>query len=142
MQVKITRVGNDGSLPKRQHSDDAGYDIFSAECVYMYPGTRASVSTGIAVAIPEGFAGFILPRSGLAREQGVAILNSPGLVDSGYRGEWKITLINHGSKLCVIERGDRIAQLVVQRVETVEWLAVDALDDTERGHGGFGSTGV
>ena len=107
----------------------------------MEPGERASVPTGLAVAIPEGFAGLVIPRSGHAQRLGVGVVNGPGLIDSGYRGEVSVLLINHGSEKVSFARGERIAQLAVVAIPEVEWIEVDSLDETSRGSGGFGSTG-
>jgi dUTP pyrophosphatase len=114
----------------------------AAEAVTLAPGGRALVPTGIALAIPPGYAGFVLPRSGLALRRGVTVLNAPGLIDAGYRGEVKVLLVNHDTTPARLERGDRIAQLVVQRVEAADLREVDDLPPTERGPGGFGSTGA
>ncbi len=107
----------------------------------MEPGERAAVPTGIAVAIPDGYAGFVLARSGHAMQSGISVVNGPGLIDSGYRGEISVLLINHGEGAVIFETGDRIAQLVILAVPHVEWVEVDELDETARGAGGFGSTG-
>ena len=128
-------------LPLRAHPGDAGADLFSAEAAVVPPGERCDVGTGIALAIPEGFAGFVQPRSGLAFRQGITIVNAPGLIDSGYRGEIRVCLLNTGREPFVVSVGDRIAQLVIQRVETPTFRAVEVLDVTSRGDGGFGSTG-
>ena len=130
-------------LPRQQHAHDAGYDLHARETVELAAGGgRAIVATGIALAIPPGHAGFVLPRSGLALRHGVTCLNAPGLIDALYRGEIKVLLVNTDpSKGFTVRRGDRIAQLVVQRVEAVEWEVVDSLDTTERDTYGFGSTG-
>lgn len=118
-------------------------DLRAIEHVELEPFERALVATGIAIAIPEGYAGFVQPRSGLAIKQGVTVLNTPGLIDSHYRGELKVALINlDARKTFVVNPGDRIAQLVIQKVEQVAWQVVDELDATERGEGGFGSSGV
>jgi dUTP pyrophosphatase len=127
-------------LPAYAHDDDAGLDLHAAETVTLAPGARALVATGIALAIPPGFAGLVLPRSGLALRHGVTLLNAPGLIDAGYRGEVKALLINHGDAPVTLERGDRIAQLVVQRVERVALTPVPSLTPSARGAGGFGST--
>src|SRR5204862_8184908 len=119
----------------------AGFDVQSRRGLLIEPGERAVIPTGIAVAIPRGYAGFVLPRSGLAPRHGIALVNSPGLVDAGYRGEMSIVMINTDKREAFhIKRGDRIAQLVIQRVEEVLIIRVDELDDTSRGAGGFGST--
>jgi dUTP pyrophosphatase len=130
-------------LPAYQHDGDAGLDLCGAEDVTIAPGERAIVATGIAVAIPEGFVGLVVPRSGLAVRLGLSMVNTPGIVDSGYRGEIKIVLINHDLReQVVIARGERIAQLVVMPVASVTVEEVDELSTTTRGDGGFGSTGT
>src|SRR5438045_3298088 len=130
-------------LPAYAHPGDAGADLTAAQSVTLQAGGgRALIGTGLKVAIPDGFAGFVLPRSGLALKHGVTCLNTPGLVDSGYRGELKVLLVNTDpDEDYEIHRGDRIAQLVVQRVEHVQFTAVDELPDTTRSGGGFGSSG-
>ena len=144
MQLPIRRLDPDLPLPARQHEHDAGYDLVAAADAVLAPGGgRAAIPTGIALAIPPGYAGFVQPRSGLALKHGVTLLNTPGLVDAGYRDELKVIMVNHDpDREFVVRRGDRIAQLVIQRVEEVEFAVVDALDASERGLGGFGSTGV
>ena len=143
MEIRVQRLDPELPLPRQQHTDDAGYDLHARERVELAPGGRALVPTGLAVAIPSGYAGFVLPRSGLALKHGITCLNTPGLIDPLYRGELKVLLINTDpSHPFAIERGDRIAQLVIQRVEQVAWREVDALDVTERDTFGFGSTGV
>lgn len=135
----------DGSIepPQAQNRGDAGYDLRSSQDYKIEPGQRVLVSTGIALAIPQGYAGFVQPRSGLAIKNGITALNTPGLIDSGYRNEIKVILINHDPiETFVINKGDRIAQLVIQRYETVNWQVTDDLDDSERGTDGFGSTGI
>lgn len=130
-------------VPAYARPGDAGCDLVAAADVTLAPGGgRALVSTGIAIAIPEGYAGFVQPRSGLARDHGVTCLNTPGLIDSGYRGELKVLLVNTDpTEAFEVRRGERIAQLVVQAVEHVRFVEVDELPDSERGAGGFGSTG-
>ena len=134
-------------MPERAHDGDAGVDLFSAVDVELAPGERALVGTGIAVAIPHGMVGLIHPRSGLAARVGLSIVNSPGTIDAGYRGEIKVSLINLDPRAAiVVHRGDRIAQLLVQRVELPELVEVDSFDeaglaDTTRGSGGHGSSG-
>ena len=128
-------------MPARAREHDAGLDLYAAEAVTIEPGARALISTGIALAIPLGYAGFVLPRSGLALRHGITQLNTPGLIDSGYRGEVKVLLVNHDRAAAAIARGDRIAQLVIQRVEPAELVEVDELPPSDRGAGGFGSTG-
>jgi dUTP pyrophosphatase len=144
LDLPVLRLDPDLPLPAYARSGDAGLDLVAREPVVLAPGGgRALVPTGIAVAIPEGHAGFVQPRSGLALRHGVTCLNSPGLIDSGYRDELRVILVNLDPvEPFEVRRGDRIAQLVLQRVEQVEWRVVDSLPATERGHGGFGSTGT
>ncbi len=143
MQIPVTRLDPDLPLPAQQHLDDAGYDLCAGEDVELAPGGgRALVPTGLAIAIPSGCGGFVQPRSGLALRHGVTCLNTPGLIDPQYRGEIKVLLVNTDpTEAYTVRRGDRIAQLVVQRVEQVEWIEVDTLDETARDTFGFGSTG-
>ena len=143
LDVPICRLDPDLPLPSYAHLGDAGADLVAREgAVLAAGGGRALVPTGVAIALPEGWAGFVQPRSGLALKHGVTCLNSPGLIDCGYRDELKVLLVNtdptHDYE---VHRGDRIAQLVVQRVENVAFSVVDELPDTSRGGGGFGSTG-
>lgn len=143
LSINITRLVNDVTIPSYAYPGDAGMDLRAIEHVTLAPFERALVSTGLAVAIPEGYAGFVQPRSGLAIKQGVTVLNTPGLIDSHYRGELKVALINlDPNNTFEVNSGDRIAQLVIQKVESVAWNVVDSLDETERGEGGFGSSGV
>jgi len=140
--LQVHRLDPDLPLPGYAHPGDAGLDLRAATAVELAPGERASVPTGLAVAVPPGCVGLVHPRSGLAARHGLAIVNAPGTIDSGYRGEVRVLLVNlDPSETVRLARGDRIAQLLVQRVETVEVVEVDALDDTPRGEGGFGSTG-
>jgi dUTP pyrophosphatase len=139
--VAIARLDAGLPLPRYARPDDAGLDLHTARDVALDAGERGLVDTGIAVAIPPGWAGFVLPRSGLALGQGVTVLNAPGLIDAGYRGEIKVLLINHGAGRAVLRRGERIAQLVIQPVGRVELIEVAALPPSDRGAGGFGSTG-
>jgi len=143
MEIPITRIDSDLPLPAYAKEGDAGADLIANENVVLPPaGGRALISTGIAIAIPEGYAGFVQPRSGLAAKHGVTCLNTPGLIDSGYRGELKVLLINTDPETPFeVVKGERIAQLVIQRVESVEFIEVEALSDSDRGSGGFGSTG-
>jgi len=128
-------------LPARAYPGDAGFDLAACERVELEPGARALVPTGLAVAIPEGYAGFVQPRSGLAVRHGISIVNTPGLIDSGYRGELKVTLLNTDrGEVFVVEPGMRIAQLVVVPVPGIELAEVEELPDSERGVRGFGST--
>ena len=145
--LAVVRLDRDLPLPSRAHDGDAGVDLFSAQDVELEPGARALVPTGVAVAIPLGMVGLIHPRSGLAARVGLSIVNSPGTIDAGYRGEIKVSLINLDPAVPIsIARGDRIAQLVVQRVELPELVEVTSFDeaglaDTTRGDGGHGSSG-
>jgi dUTP pyrophosphatase len=143
MRIPVRRLERTLPLPAAQHAGDAGYDLRAREAVVLPPaGGRAAVPTGIAVAIPPGWAGLVLPRSGLALRHGVTCLNAPGLVDAGYRDELRVILVNHDpTEAFEIEVGDRIAQLVIQEVAAVEWDEVEDLGQTARGRGGFGSTG-
>lgn len=142
MQVNFTRLDRELPVPSNAHIGDAAVDLHSRVDVTLAPGERASVPTGIAVAIPAGYAGFVLPRSGHAMRLGIGVVNGPGLIDSGYRGEVSVLLINHGDEKVTFSRGERIAQLAVVPVPEVEWVEVDGLDETARGEGGFGSTGA
>lgn len=141
-KLAIKRLDPDLPLPQRAHADDAGVDLHSAENITLQPGERALVSTGIAMAIETGYVGLIHPRSGLAAKKGLSIVNTPGTIDSGYRGEIKVCLVNTDrSEAIDIARGDRIAQLLIQKIELPVVVEVDELDETERGEGGYGSTG-
>src|SRR5512132_633681 len=143
IEIQIKLLDEDLPMPRYQHEGDAGLDLPSRVDYVLEAGARAMIPTGIAVAIPAGYAGFVLPRSGLAARHGIALVNSPGLVDSGYRGEMPIIMINTDQREPFhIKRGDRIAQLVIQRVEEVTLMRVDELNETSRGAGGFGSTGT
>ncbi len=143
VEILITRSDPNLSLPSYAKPGDAGADLCSSEDQVIAPGERALVSTGLSIALPDGFAAFVHPRSGLAIKSGVGIVNAPGTIDSGYRGEIKVIVINHDrSEDFVIKRGDRIAQLVVQRVESAQFIEVDVLPESARGAGGFGSTGL
>jgi dUTP pyrophosphatase len=138
----ITRLDPELPLPEYAQPGDAGADLRSAVDVTLEPGERAMVPTGIAIALPEGFAAFVHPRSGLAIRHGLSMVNTPGTIDSGYRGEISVLLINHDPAAAIyIERGDRIAQLVIQRVETASFVEVENLPVSLRGPKGFGSTG-
>jgi dUTP pyrophosphatase len=144
LEVPVVVLDPDLSLPSYARPGDAGFDLVARERVELAPhGGRALVPTGIAVALPIGYAGFVQPRSGLALNHGVTVLNSPGLVDAGYRGELKVVLVNTDpSEPYTVERGDRIAQFVVQAVEHVQLVEVSALEASERGEGGFGHSGM
>lgn len=142
IELQIKLLDEDLPMPRYQHEGDAGLDLASRVDFVLEPGERAMIPTGIAVAIPRGYAGFVLPRSGLASRHGISLVNSPGLVDSGYRGEMAIIMINTDKREAFhIKRGDRIAQLVIQKVVEATTVRVDELDATSRGEGGFGSTG-
>lgn len=133
----------EGELPSYAHPGDAGADLRSSEALVIAPGERATVATGVAIALPDGYVGLVHPRSGLAAKHGVTVLNAPGTVDAAYRGEIKVTLLNTDkSRPFEIAVGDRIAQLVIQSVERANFIQVDYLPDSHRGEGGFGSTGV
>jgi dUTP pyrophosphatase len=142
VRLSLKRLDPSLPLPRYAHDGDAGLDLYAAEGVDILPGQRVLVPTGIAAAIPEGYAGFVQPRSGLALRSGLSLVNTPGLIDSHYRGEIKVIAINLDPHTTIsIAHGDKIAQLVIQRVERVEIAEVDELDETVRGEGGFGSTG-
>lgn len=141
MQVNFVRLDRELPVPTNAHIGDAAVDLHSRIDVSLEPGEREAIPTGIAVAIPEGYAGLVLPRSGHARRLGIGKVNSPGLIDSGYRGEISALLINHGHETVYFNRGERIAQLAIVPIPSVEWVEVDQLDATDRGGGGFGSTG-
>jgi dUTP pyrophosphatase len=133
----------DVPIPSYAHPGDAGADLVTVRDIDLAPGERTTVGTGLAIALPEGFAGFVHPRSGLAARSGLSVVNAPGTVDAGYRGEIKVCLINHDPREPVrLRRGDRIAQLVVQRVERVVFDEVSELPASARGEGGYGSTGL
>jgi dUTP pyrophosphatase len=142
VSLRFARLSPEARPPAQAHDGDAGYDLHAAEAAVLGPGERASVGTGIAVAIPDGCAGLVLPRSGLAAKHGISVVNAPGLIDSGYRGEVRVLLLNtdraEGFEVAV---GDRIAQLLLVRFESGPAEEVEALDETARGAGGFGSTG-
>ncbi len=142
MKVLVKRLDPALALPAYAKLGDAGMDLLSAEDVTLKPGDRAAIGTGIALAIPEGYAGFVQPRSGRALKEGLGVANSPGLIDSGYRGEVKVIAINlNQGALIDIHRGDKVAQIVFQKVEQAEMELVADLPESDRGEGGFGSTG-
>ncbi|MER5327005.1 dUTP diphosphatase [Streptosporangium roseum] len=142
VEVLIHRLDAELPLPSYAHPGDAGADLYAAEDVELLPGERVMVGTGVAIALPDGYAAFVHPRSGLATKHGVTLVNAPGTVDAGYRGEIKVTLLNTDTKDALqLRRGDRIAQLVIQRVEKAVFYEVDRLPGSARGAGGFGSTG-
>ena len=140
--LRVVRLRDDAVVPTRAHPGDAGLDLVAVSRLELAPGERGIVDTGVAVAVPDGHAGFLLRRSGLAASHGVTVLNAPGLIDSGYRGELKVILLNTDrEETFVVEPGERVAQLVVLPIGLFEPLEVEQLDSTERGHGGHGSTG-
>ena len=142
MELRFQRLRDEASLPSAQHPGDAGLDLRAAEGAKVQPGARVMVATGVAVAIPDGYAGLVLPRSGLATKHGLTLANAPGLIDAGYRGEVIVAVVNlDRDDPVVIEPGDRIAQLVVIEVPDVEPVWAGDLPPSERGAGGFGSTG-
>lgn len=141
--LRLKKLDAELPTPKYANPGDAGLDLYSAEDVTLKPGERAMIATGIAIAIEPGYAGFVQPRSGLAAKQGFSIVNTPGLIDSGYRGEIKVIGLNTDNHNDItINRGDRVAQLVIQEVPFVEILEVTELDETARSDGGFGSSGL
>lgn len=143
VDVLLTQLDSDLPIPSYAHPGDAGMDLYSAITVSLEPGARQLVPTGIAIALPPGFVGLVHPRSGLAHKYGVGMVNAPGVIDAGYRGEIKVNLINHDpANTCIIKRGDRIAQLLVQEICTVNFVTVATLPESDRGEGGFGSTGA
>ncbi|HJL90949.1 MAG: dUTP diphosphatase [Acidimicrobiales bacterium] len=143
LNIPIIRLIDDATIPVYAKPGDAGADLVAAESVVLDAGGgRALISTGVAIAIPEGFAGFVQPRSGLALKHGITCLNTPGLIDSGYRGELKVLLVNTDpSEAFEVNKGERIAQLVIKRVEECDFQVVEELPDSERGETGFGSSG-
>jgi dUTP pyrophosphatase len=142
VQLPIAKLKDGATLPSRAHEGDAGLDLYACEAGHIGPGERWSIGTGIAVEIPEGHAGLVLPRSGLAREHGIALVNAPGLIDSGYRGEVRVLLLNTDpAETFRVEPGDRIAQLVLAPIAGVEPVEATALTESARGEAGFGSSG-
>jgi dUTP pyrophosphatase len=142
IRLEVKKLRDSAVVPARAYAGDAGMDLAACERVELAPGARALVSTGLAVAIPDGYAGYVQPRSGLAAKHGISIVNTPGLVDSGYRGELLVNLVNHDAvEPFVVEPGMRIAQLVILPVPSVELIEVDELPKSERGADGFGSSG-
>ncbi len=142
MELRVAKLTSEAVIPSRAHDGDAGLDLCACEPAHIGPGERWSVGTGIAVEIPEGHAGLVLPRSGLARDHGIALVNSPGLIDSGYRGEVRVLLLNTDpAETFRIQPGERIAQLVVAPIALADPVEVEVLTDSSRGDGGFGSSG-
>ncbi|HKI66609.1 MAG TPA: dUTP diphosphatase [Solirubrobacterales bacterium] len=142
MDLRVAKLNEQAVVPSRAHPGDAGLDLYACEAAHLGPGERWSVGTGVAVEIPEGYAGMVLPRSGIARDHGIALVNSPGLIDAGYRGEVRVLLLNTDpAETFRVEPGERIAQLVVVPVGLPEPVEVEALSESSRGGGGFGSSG-
>ena len=142
MELAVAKLKDGALLPTRAHDGDAGLDLYACEAAHIGPGERWSVGTGIAVEIPDGHAGLVLPRSGIARENGIGLVNSPGLIDSGYRGELRVLLLNNDpAETFRVSPGDRIAQLLLTPIAIAEPVEATALADSARGDGGFGSSG-
>src|SRR6056297_1942548 len=142
MEIRIKKMGEDVKLPKYQHfGEDCGMYIMSRYEYTLKPGEYKLIKTGLKLAIPEGFGGFVYPRSGLALKEGITVLNADGVIDPGYRGEVGVILINHSKKEFKIKKNDRIAQLLIHRTFNIEWNEVDNLEDSNRSDGGFGHTG-
>lgn len=143
VRVPIKILSRDAQIPHMAYNGDAGVDLRSVERIVLKPQERAMVATGLAIALPEGYAGFVLPRSGLAAKHGISIVNSPGLIDSNYRGELKVILLNTDpDNSFAIEIGDRIAQLIVMPIPTITFEQVEELTESQRGESGFGSSGI
>ena len=143
MELKVAKLKDEAVVPTRAHAGDAGLDLYACEAAHLGPGERWSVGTGVAVEIPEGHAGLVLPRSGLARDHGIALVNAPGLIDSGYRGELRVLLLNTDpAETFRVEAGDRIAQLLLVPFAAADAVEVAELATSERGEGGFGSSGA
>jgi dUTP pyrophosphatase len=141
-ELRFTKLSDKATLPTRGHDNDAGLDLYAAEAARIVPGARVTIGTGLAMAIPEGLAGLVLPRSGLALKNGVTLVNSPGLIDPGYRGEVRVVLLNTDQTIAFqVKPGDRIAQLLLVPIATASPIQAEALDESARGEGGFGSTG-
>ena len=141
MEIAVKQLHSSALLPQRAHPGDGGADLFSVEELTIPAGERREVGTGLALAIPNGYAGFVQPRSGLAFKHGIMVVNSPGLIDAGYRGEVRVSLYNSGTQPFLVRVGERIAQLVVQRIEETTFSFTNDLPETVRGEGGFGSSG-
>ncbi|MFQ5522826.1 MAG: dUTP diphosphatase [Acidimicrobiia bacterium] len=141
IKVSFTRLDPELPVPVSAYIGDAAVDLHSRVSLALQPGERAAVPTGLAIALPEGYAAIVIPRSGHALRSGVGLVNSPGLIDSGYRGEIKVIVINHGEEAVSFERGERIAQLAILPIPEVQWVEVETLDETQRGSSGFGSSG-
>jgi dUTP pyrophosphatase len=142
VELPVAKLKDDAVLPTRAHAGDAGLDLYACETAHIGPGERWSVGTGVAVEIPDGHAGLVLPRSGIARDHGISLVNSPGLIDSGYRGELRVLLLNNDpAETFRVGVGDRIAQLLLTPIATAEPVETDGLTESVRGGGGFGSSG-
>jgi dUTP pyrophosphatase len=142
VDLRVEKLKDEAKVPTRAHEGDAGLDLYACEAAHLGPGERWSVGTGVAVEIPGGHAGLVLPRSGLARDHGIGLVNSPGLIDAGYRGEVRVLLLNTDpAETFRVEPGDRIAQLVIAPVALAEPVEVESLTESARGDGGFGSSG-
>jgi dUTP pyrophosphatase len=142
VELPVTKLQDGATLPTRAHPGDAGLDLYACEAAHLGPGERWSVGTGVAVEIPAGHAGLVLPRSGLAKRHGIALVNSPGLIDAGYRGELRVLLLNTDpAEIFRVEPGDRIAQLVIAPIALAEPVEAETLAESVRGDGGFGSSG-
>lgn len=142
MDLPVAKLKPEATLPTRSHEDDAGLDLYACEPAHIGPGERWSVGTGVAVEIPAGHAGLVLPRSGIARDHGIGLVNAPGLIDAGYRGELRVLLLNNDpAEIFRVEAGDRIAQLVLTPIALAKPVETPALADSARGGGGFGSSG-
>lgn len=142
VQVLLQVIDKSAGIPQYAHPGDAGADLITTEDCVLAPGERAILPTGLAIALPEGYVAYVMPRSGLAAKQGVTVINAPGVVDAGYRGEVKVALVNLNKDQTVsLAKGDRIAQLVIQKVEKANFIEVEQLPETARGAGGYGSTG-
>lgn len=142
MELRFIKLREDAIVPTQAHEGDAGSDLYAVEGVTLKPGARAKVPTGIAIAIPDGHAGLVLPRSGLAHKHGITLTNTPGLIDSGYRGELQVLMLNTDpTESYEVKPGDRIAQLMVVAFAAVAWTGVEEFEETTRGDGGFGSSG-
>ena len=142
MRIKVKKLADDAVVPDYAHPGDAGLDLYANEHVQLAPGASHMVKTGISIQLPAGTEGQVRPRSGLAAKHQVTLLNSPGTIDEGYRGEVRVILINHSKTPFIVEKGMKIAQMLVKPVHTVDVVEVDELTDTSRGEGGFGSTGM
>ena len=143
LEILVTKLDNDAVIPTYAKPGDAGADLYSISELVLAPGERALVKTGIAIALPNGYVGLVHPRSGLGLKNGISVVNTPGTIDSGYRGEIGVVLINHDlHESFQVKKGDRIAQLVIQKVENAQFKVVNQLPESERAAGGYGSTGV